>query len=214
MSLRAELFMSAIAGLETALNNYLQLDPETFAQLEHFSGKVIAITIQGTGMTLYLLPHAGGINIMTEYAGEVDTTLSGTPLALAEMSLGEDATRVLFAGEVTISGDIELGQRFKRLLDQMDIDWEEHLSRFTGDIAAHKLADVGRSLQQWGQQALATLGLDLGEFLQQENRSLPVAEDINQFMSQVDVLRSDVDRLAARISRLQASLSATDSTTL
>ena len=206
MSVAAELAMGITSGLETALNTALRMDPVAFGKLDRFSGKVIAIELQGLELTLYLLPGADGISLMSQYDAEADTVLSGTPLAMAKMALGPDASKVLFAGEVTIRGDIETGQAFKRLLDGLDIDWEEQLARYTGDIAAHKLGDLFRATTQWGRQALEILGQDATEYFQQEGQDLPVPAAVQQFMHEVDVLRDDTARLEARLTRLRQDI--------
>ncbi len=210
MSFTAELAMSVSAGLETALNTALRLDPEAIRRLEQFSGKVIAIELQGLNLTLYLLPGSNGVNLMTQYCAEPDTILSGTPLAMAKMALAPDASKVLFAGEVTIRGDVETGQRFKRLLDELDIDWEELLSRFSGDVVAHKLGDLVRATTTWGQQTLKILGQDTAEYLQQEGQDLPLPATVRQFIQAVDSLRDDTARLEARVARLRQHLNAND----
>jgi ubiquinone biosynthesis protein UbiJ len=210
MSLTAELAMSVTAGLETALNTALRLDPATFNRLAKFSDKVIAIELQGLDLTLYLLPGSNGISLMSQYGAEPDTTLSGTPLAMAKMALGPDASSVLFAGEVTIRGDVETGQRFKRLLDELDIDWEEQVSRFSGDILAHKLGDLVRATTAWGQQTLNILGQDAAEYLQQEGQDLPIPITVRQFMQEVDALRDNTARLEARVGRLRQHLHTAD----
>lgn len=211
MSLVAELAMGVTSGLETALNSALRLDPESFNKLERFSGKVIAIELQGLELRLYLLPGADGISLMSQYEAEPDTILSGTPLAMAKMALGPDASQVLFAGEVTIQGDVETGQGFKRLLDELDIDWEEHLARYTGDITAHKLGDLLRVTTAWGQQALGILARDATEYFQQEGQDLPVPATVRQFMHDVDELQDDAARLETRVTRLRQYIKSTTS---
>jgi len=203
MSLLAELAMSITAGLETTLNSALRLDPAAWNRLAHFSDKVIAIELQGLDLTLYILPGDHGISLMSQYGAEPDTTLSGTPLAMAKMALGPNASNVLFAGEVTIRGDVETGQRFKRLLDELDIDWEEQLSRFSGDILAHKLGELVRATTAWGQQTLNILGQNATEYLQQEGQDLPLPATVQQFLQAIDTLRDDTARLEARVARLR-----------
>ncbi len=208
MSLAAELVMGLTGGLETALNTALRLDSETFRKLSRYDGKVIAIELQGIPFTLFLLPGPDGINLLGQYDAEPDTILSGTPLAMAKMAFGPDASKVLFAGEVTIRGDVEIGQGFKRLLDELEIDWEEQLARYTGDIAAHKFADLLRTGSAWGQQALNILGRDATEYLQQEGQDLPLPTSVRQFLQEVDELRDDTARLEARLNRLQQHVKA------
>lgn len=216
MSLRAEVFLSIIGAMESAINAYLALDPQVQKKLAAITGKVIAMELESSPgtylLTLYMLPGKNGIELLTQYAGEADTTLSGTPLALAKMSLASkfeaanldcpDASEVMFSGDVVIRGDVELGQRFRRILDEMAFDWEEQLSHLTGDIIAHKAGNALHEVGQWWQQAISALGHDASEFMQQETELLPEAAELSQFMHEVDILRSDLDRLEARVRRL------------
>ena len=201
-----ELHAAMTAALETAANQYLRLAPESLAQLGRLQGKVIAVELRGLGQTLYLLPDAQGLMVQSHFEGEPDATLAGTPLSFAELSLSRNPNRVLFRGDVQITGDIRLGQDFKRILDELDVDWEEVLSQYTGDIVAHKLGDLVRDISQWGQNALRTLGQNGAEYLQQESFDLPFKEEVGPFLKEVSQVRDDVERLAARVARLQQHL--------
>ena len=205
MSLKAEISMALTAALETAINTYLQMDPDTLQQLSKFSDKVIAIELLDTGLTLYCLPQAQGMTIMSQYQGEPDTTISGRPVSLAKLTIMND-TQVMFAGEVTISGDVELGQRFKKLLENMDIDWEEHLSRVTGDIVAHKTGHAIREMAAWWRNNSERAQQNGREYLQEEVNILPEKQEVEAFFNDVEFLRDDAARLAARISNLQEKL--------
>ena len=198
-----ELNAAFTATLETALNSYLQLAPQSLAQLGRLQGKVIAVELRGLRQTFYLLPDSQGLMVQAHYEGAPDATLSGTPVAFAELSLSSNPNRVLFRGDVEITGDIKLGQDFKRILDELDIDWEEILSHYTGDIIAHKMGDVFRDITQWGKNSLTTLSQDGAEYLQQESFDLPFKDEVQPFLNDVSKMRDDVERLAARVARLQ-----------
>ena len=197
------LFFSTL-GL--ALNSYLRLDADTLQRLGTLTGKVIAVDLRGLDLTFYLLPQAAGIRIEGAYAGVPDALLSGAPLALARLGIAKHEKGTLFGGDVEIRGDIELGQRFKAILDGIDIDWEEHLSRVTGDVVAHQVGNVARDLLEWGRNTLDTVSRDVAEYLHEESRDLPVRSEIDEFLACIDTLRADADRLEARVRRLQAWL--------
>jgi len=188
------------AGLETALNRYLSLDPDILPQLAELAGTVIAIEPKGLGMTLYLLLGAQGVQVMDCYDGEPTVRIRGAPLALIQQWRGQSA------GEMTVEGDAATGRRFQTLVARLDIDWEEHLSNVVGDAAAHQLGQFWRGFRSWGQQTSATLLRDGSEYLQQELRVLPSRPAVESFLSAVDVLREDTDRLEARIVRLRRLL--------
>ncbi|MDH3979934.1 MAG: SCP2 sterol-binding domain-containing protein [Gammaproteobacteria bacterium] len=196
--------------LEAALNRYLRLDPEATARMASLAGRCIAIELSGIDLTLFMLPDERGIRILENVDVEdgVDTTLHGTPLALARLGLGANTSKTLFSGDVTISGDVETGQAFKAILDDMDIDWEEQLSRLTGDIIAHQAGNVARRTRRVLSHGKVTLEQDLGDYLREELRVLPARVEVENFSADIDRIRTDTDRLAARIGRLQKTVDA------
>ncbi len=202
-----------ISAFETALNHYLDLDEDLPLFLQPLAGKVIAVTILPFNATLYLCPTTHSIQVIDHYPGEVDTTLRGSLTALGLMGLSATPARALFSGEVSIEGDLSIGHKFQELFKQLDIDLEERLAHYTGDVIAHKVGHLFRSANQWQQQTLTTLKLNATEFLQDETQDLPPAPEVNIFYQQIDHLKEDFDRLDARIQRLEAhknSLNNTD----
>lgn len=197
--------VAALAGLEQALNAALALDPKTLERLARLQGRIIAIELKGTGIRLVLEPGTGSVRLMGNFDGEVDTTLRGAPFALLRMGIGRTGEG-MFSGDVEIDGDVELGQQIQRVFEKLDIDWEEHLSRISGDIIAHQLGNTVRGLFRWGARAADHLGQDTADYLQEETETLPVPWEVEQFVENVDTLRSGVDRIEARVKRLQRML--------
>ena len=194
--------MTSLKLLETAFNNYLALDPEAPEKLKAFDNKVICIDIRGLNRKLYLIVNNDRVSVSREYEAGPDATISGSPAALFKLGLHRDAAPLFFAGEVEIRGDTRLGRRFKSLLADMEIDWEEHLSRLIGDIAAHRLVGVFDQLTSWGKSAASNFSDDVGEYLQEESRDVVSAPEMEMFFQQVDRLRDDTERLLARSHRL------------
>lgn len=195
-----------LAAVETAFNRYLALDPENAANLSRLQGKVIEIELRGMRRSLFLLPQTDSVMVLGDYEGDADATISGSPIALMAMHHPGNRSRSLFSGEVEIRGDIGIGQALQRILDDMDIDWEEMLSRYTGDVVAHQLGNLVRGANGWLRRSAGVLEQDVGEYLQEEARSLPPRLEVRDFMDDVDAARSDVDRLDARVKRLEARL--------
>jgi ubiquinone biosynthesis protein UbiJ len=195
---------SAITGLEAVINRYLRLDPDIGPRLAALSGRCIAIELRGLDLTLFIFPNEHGIQLKDHIEGEADTVLRGTPLSMARLGLGGNTEKTLFSGEVVIEGDVETGQAFKSILDGLDIDWEEQLSRLTGDVIAHQLGNTARLGRRVFRHGLATLEKDLGEYLQEELRVLPSRIETENFSADVTHISMAVDRLTARLKRLQS----------
>jgi ubiquinone biosynthesis accessory factor UbiJ len=191
-----------VASLEQLLNQAIRLDPESPNRLMPMQGKIIQLDILGLGVSLYLVPEPQGFQILSHYEGEADCLLRGTLLDLASMRHERNSTEQLFSGRVTIEGDTGLAQRFGEFFSALDIDWEEQLSRITGDIAAHEVGRMVRGVVAWGKQVDQTATLNIKEYLEEELRLIPGRYEITPFLNEVDRLRDDVERLEARIQRL------------
>ena len=187
------------ASIESALNQYLSLDPHALSSFSSLEGKIIAINIKGLNKTLCLFPSSDGFMILTDFDGEADATISGTPFALVKMGLAKDPKDLLFSGEIVIEGDTALANRFNRLLSQLDIDWEEILAENISDIAAHKLGNAFKTAGQWFNRSTNSVVLDSGEFIQEEAKLSPSNAELRQFVNKVDELRETTDRLEAKI---------------
>jgi len=208
MSLTTEIILSLTEALETSINLVLKKDPETLKKFSALHGKVIAFDFTDLNFTLYLFPHTEGVQVQYLYEGQADTTLQGSPLAFINMSLG-DSTESFFSGGVRIKGDIELGQHFKRILDHLDLDWEEWLSEYSGDLIAFKVGSLIGSFNSWGKETLNILKLDASEYVKDEGQLSPHPGEIEDFANNISHLRDQTARLEARILRLQKQLTTT-----
>ncbi|WAR45605.1 ubiquinone biosynthesis accessory factor UbiJ [Methylomonas rapida] len=195
-----------IAALETALNAYLTLDDRLEEYLAPMAGKVLAVHITPFDETLYLAPAHDRIQMLENYAGEVDARLSGSLSALGLMGFSSTPMRSLFKGEVKIEGDTQLAHKVQRLFEKLDIDFEGKLARYTGETFAQRLTGFFRGGRDWTQQALTSFRLNLEEFLQEETRDLPAKAEAELLFQDIDACRSDADRLVARIERLQTTI--------
>lgn len=198
---------SWLAGaVETACKGALALDPEIRDRLGELTGKVILVELLGLDVRLFFFPHAQGVQVLSHYEGEPDTVLRGAPLSLLRLSLSPKPADELFAGGVDLHGDTATGQAFQNILRDLNLDWEELLSRLTSDDVAHQtgrlLRSVGNQLHRTGR----TLEMNVSEYLHEEASLLVNHHRVEDFLHAVDDLRSDTDRLEARIQRLEATL--------
>lgn len=190
--------------LEQAVNRVLQLDATTRARLAELRGKVIRLRVTGDpAFEIFVLPEESGVRLRTEHERDADVTLSGDIPVILRFAARRLLPEVVAAGEVQISGDIALGQRFQKILEQADIDWEEPLARVLGDVPGHQLGRALRDLGGWMRQTLRTLQQDLGEYLQEESRLLPVRARANAFRQSVESLQRDLENLEQRLARLR-----------
>lgn len=165
-------------------------------------GKVIAVRVRDTALAMYFFVCPDEIALIGDYDGEPDVAITGTVLSLARLAGtgGEDAIR---DGSLDLVGDMEVAQAFQMLLRYGKPDLEEELSGIIGDVAAHRLGEVARSVGNWGKEARSTLRQNITEFLQEERRDVPSRYEVEAFTQKVDALRDDVARVEARLNQLE-----------
>ncbi len=189
------------AAMEIALNRALQLDEHTLKQIIALQGNIIAIELSGFDFTFYLAPALDGVQVLTECEAGADTIIRGTPFALLQTAISDDR-KTLFKGEVIIDGDMALGQKFQKILDGLEMDWEEPLSQIIGDIAAHQVGEVVRGFAGFAESAFNSLTMSTSEYFQEETRDIVNAVELGRFTDKVDVLRADTDRLEAKFAKI------------
>jgi len=189
--------------LAAILNRNVRQSGRARAAADQLEGRTLSLALEGTPLTLYFLIREGRITIDTRHEGDVDATLSGTPIALLSM-VGPGAEERMRGAGIRIAGDAEIAQRFRELLQQAQPDFEEELSRAVGDVAAHQLANAARGFLDWGRKAADSIAVNVAEYLQEEGRDVPTRVELEEFLESVDHLREATDRLEVRLNRLEA----------
>lgn len=183
-------------ALQAAFNRYIELDPESDSRLAPLLGKVICVRIDGINVDIWFLFHETRVEVVEEFGAPADAVIAGGPFSLLAQSVG---SRSVFDGDVKISGDIETAQRFSRLLNEIDVDWEEHLSHLTGDAVAHQIGRFSRGMKQWVTRRSDSVRNDTADYLRDETDNLPHDWELEEFVEQVDDLRDRVESLEARL---------------
>lgn len=200
-----------MTGLTATIRRYLQFDPDTLTRLQALEGKTVKVEFTGWPWVIYLLPGNAGIRILHDYPGEVHAIVRGSPVTLLRMSFAKDQKKMQLAGSLDMTGDIELAHTLSRILEQIEMDWEEPLSQITGDVVAHQVGHLARRAHRWWNNFLPNMGQNITEYLQEEIRLLPPRQEVEDLFSEIHTLRDDVDRLAAKIDILKSlSLSPAD----
>jgi len=130
-------------------------------------------------------------------ATPVATVKLGPGLMLRLAARDESAWR-----EIDITGDTDFASAIHHVTRNLRWDVEEDLSRVFGDIAAHRMAESGRTLQRWGEQAVENTGRAFAEYWTEEQPLIAGARDLEEFGRAVDQLRDDAARLEKRIENL------------
>jgi len=196
--------MSLLSLVERALNAYLHLDGEAFSRASELEGKVVALHIKVLDITLYFEISSDDIQVLGEYGGTPDATISGSLAGLVRLSQSDDSASVMLDSDVEIHGDMRIAEAFSRLLSEASIDWEEILSKWVGDPTAHQTGKAVRLSNSWIKDSVDSMKANTSEYLSEESRVVAAEAEVEMYMEEVDQLRFSVDRLEARIKLLEA----------
>ncbi len=191
--------------LEKVLNRNIAESARARGLLAQVSGRSIELRFAATPVRLRVVAGAESIAIASGGDAPADATIEATPLTFARLAAG-DAMQTLRAGGAQVSGDAEIAQVFQKLFDAARPDFEEELSRLTGDVAAHRIASMARDAFNFGRRVRDTLAQDAAEYLTEESHDLPARLEVDEFLGAVDALREATDRLEVRLAAAERAL--------
>ena len=191
---------AATSTLEKLINKALQYDPSTRLRLEALDGQSLAIEFTELKLELCVFFDEDGLMISNQSI-EPTTQLRGTLPGFIQLARSNRVN--LAESRVEAWGDTELLAEVKAIADDLEIDWEEAINQWLGDVTGHQFANGIRKQLDWLKGRGETGRRLLSEFLTEEFRASPSDSEVRQFNDNVDELRLATDRLQARFQRLQ-----------
>lgn len=184
------------------VNQLITHDPEASQKLAALDGKNIQIEVSDLPLNILIQIEKDRLTIFSnEQYEHAHTTIRGPMSAYVALLLSKNLQAAIEKGLV-IEGDLQAGQLFRNLAMNLEIDWEELLSHYTGDIVANSFGNFIRTAKHKRRQFFDSLSRNISEYLLEERDMLPRKEEVDQFLQAADDLRHQVDRLEARIKYL------------
>ena len=87
------------------------------------------------------------IFVTTDTSADADVDIKLKSSVFLALFQGEDLTELLRQDKIVIHGDVKTAQLLVDLLQQLDIDLEEALSKYTGDIIAHQVVKMAKKFK-------------------------------------------------------------------
>jgi ubiquinone biosynthesis protein UbiJ len=190
------------SAIEKVLNRLISMDDFHPNAFQPFEDKVFAVALRemGENRPFYLIFHNQRVAVQTQLTGEPDAIIITDLYSLKRLPERGNLMRV------DISGDVALAEQLIDAFAQLEIDWEERLSRYTGDLIAFQIGHAFRRLQSFKSQQREQLGDTLKEYLQFEINLLPTRHQVAGFSKEVTELKNETDALDQRLARLEALL--------
>ena len=188
----------------SVLNRYLDQDPERASGLSQIKGKVVRICVREINHDLCFEVQELFVEEIKDDNVQADVEVNVSVKILPEFLMGVDQDKLIKNGGIEIQGDAHVASVLQNTLREIEIDWEEIVSRYTGDAFAHQLGKGARALHVFGLRMRDNLRQDIRDYLQDNVQVSATQDEVDQFIQEVDATRARVDRLEARLNRLQA----------
>lgn len=195
-----------LAGVEAGLNKVLALDATALPRLAALQGRVIAVDCTAPALRLFLLPGADGLRLAGHWEAPADCTLRAPAGRLLELAVRRDKSAVLHAPDVELDGHSACLLDLAAILQDLELDWEGTLAEWLGPLGAVALARPLQGAGQWSGDALASLRLNLADWLAEEARLLAGRQEAEARFAELDDLKLALDHLEARSERLARRL--------
>ncbi|MCG3725305.1 ubiquinone biosynthesis accessory factor UbiJ [Vibrio cincinnatiensis] len=189
------------AVMETALNTFIQDDPELGRRLARLKGQVIQVHIKELNQT-FTFVFSQQIDVLAQYEGEADCYLSVHLSVLPELREQANITQLIKQDRLMVQGDIQLAQKFAQLIQDCQPDIEEWLSRVTGDVVAHTVVQGAKKMGRLVNDCVNRQQHHWAQILTEEWRIAPPSLEVAYFCDQVDDVTSQAARVEARLNRL------------
>lgn len=188
---------------ELASNNALEHDPETMQRLQKLQGKSMALHVKTIEQSITVSPSPEGVELSRTILDNVDVTLTATPAAMLKISRDGIEDADLQPGELDISGDPIIGQRFAKIIAELNINWEALLAEQIGDSPARVVTLAANQMREFAEQSRSQVHNKLVHFIRDELAVSVEQQEVDDFLDDVDTLRADTERLSSRIKRIQ-----------
>ncbi|MGI9857640.1 ubiquinone biosynthesis accessory factor UbiJ [Vibrio vulnificus] len=189
------------AVIETSLNVLVKDNPDLEKRLLRLKWQVIQVHLQELNKTLTFI-FSQQIDVLANYEGQPDCYLSLKLAVLPELREQANITKLIKQDKLILEGDIQLAQKFAQLITDAKPDVEEWVSRVTGDVVAHSLAQGVKNVGGFVGRQAKKQQHHLAQVITEEWRLAPGPLEVAYFCDQVDEVKSDLARLEARLQKL------------
>jgi ubiquinone biosynthesis protein UbiJ len=204
----------ALSAIEIGINHLLLLDAQTPERLAKLKGKQLAVELKELGNT-FVVAFSERIDLLlpeqpepkeksTEQPWDCKITLS--VMSAKELQDPSRITQLIKQDKLDVQGDMQIAQDFSALVKELDIDWEEHLSQYMGDVVAHQIVKTGKHIHQGAKEQLSKLASIISQGALEEKKIAAPAIAVTHFTDQVHQTRADVERLQSRVDLIAAKL--------
>lgn len=205
---------SLLLPFESLANRVIAADPNLSERVSRLAGKTLLVEVSTPRLGIVVRFYPASISLAAHQpdstdqdsqALQPDGTITGSATTLLGL-LKRSAAKPLVNPGLKISGDVEFVQAVYDLFLDLEVDWQEPLSRFVGDVPVHALERFIQELSGFARQTSSSIVRNVDEYLHEEAQLVPPLNRVQAFDQDLDALRLRIDRIDARLAQLQQRL--------
>ncbi len=208
MAFPAPLLLPILLPAERLINAALSVDDLSKQRLGELNDKVVVINETSFDAKVGIAIVSNSVQLLNEFDGEADVTLSGNYSSLLALLKSSDA---LYGSSIRIEGELGVAETLRSIMGQLDIDAESLLAPITGGSVAHQAGRFFESTAAWFSRTGENVRLNTKDYLQEESNVLVPPTLAKEFGEGVTEIREAVDRAEARLRRLEQNAAKTRS---
>ena len=188
------------------LNGTLCQDASLMARIMPWKMHVLHLSIQGVRVAMWLQLTDQGFIQVAQPESNVNTTLvHGTPSVLLSILKQRGKRNNQIPEGLHIAGDVGFALALFRIMQQLEIDWQQALAGYVGDMPVFGVQTFMHHVGGFLSYAKQSHQDNVSGFVQDELHALPTRHAFTRFSEEVCDLRQQVERLHVRCQRLLAS---------
>lgn len=155
------------AAIEAAINQALRWANNSEELLAPLSGKTCIIYIHeiDRGLSLnfarddvHIVVNEEGIyKSMPDTLNDNECWFSLSLFVLKDLRQNNQITKLIKSGQLDFAGDLSILQNLSAMFDKLELDLEEVLSQYLGDVGAYQVSQTGIKISQKAQQHLSLI---------------------------------------------------------
>lgn len=190
--------------LESVLNHFIQHTTQCELYLRKLNNKVLQVKLQKLELPIYFFFSSQRIDLLNQYEGESDCAINIAPSLLLHLPKKSQLSQFINDKSILLQGDLQVLQDFVALIEFLEKDPAELLSRYIGDVPAQSAVDFFKKLHQIMQHKLSQSQQFWSERLTEEWQVVSPSLAIADFCDQVNTLEKDTILLEQKINKLYA----------
>lgn len=189
-------------ALETLFNKLISHTAHSETYLRKLDNKTLKVNIQKLDFSLCFIFSAKRLEILGDYEGETDCSVTLAPNLLFKMPKKSELSQFINDQSIQLQGDLQVLQDFVALLEFVEKDPAEFLSPYVGDVVAQGTINFLNKLKQILQFQLSQSQQFWGERLTEEWQVLSPRLAMENFYVEVEKLKQDTEKLEQKIQQL------------